>query len=82
MADWLETATPVPVETMRDAAIDGGDWRFAALAMMADQASIGLPDAVLRDLARLAYGEGEVSELDARKVRVVADHLDRSYGHV
>lgn len=82
MSDWLETAPPTSGNDIRNAAIDGHDWRLASLALLADPASICLPRAILDDLTRIAFAERAISDIETRKVRAVADYLDKQVARV
>lgn len=82
MSDWLETAHPASGNDIRNAAIDGQDWHLASLALLADPTSICLPQTILEDLARIAFADREISDVEVRKVRSVADYLDKRVSHV
>lgn len=72
---------PIDVDLIRDAAIDGGDYRMAALAILANPASADLPLVVTERLGALVFG-AQVSEVDKRKIVSVANYLDGVRVHV
>lgn len=77
MADWLEICQPVNGIAIRDAAIDGGDLRLAAMAILADPTSTILPEGVTERLGKLAFDHGEVTPIDQKQITAIADYLDK-----
>ena len=82
MADWLDTCPPIDGVAIQDAAIDGGDFQTAAMAILSDPASVVLPQMVAERLGKIAFGSCAVSALDEKQIVSVADYLNRGRNHV
>lgn len=77
MADWITTARPMRIETLRNAALDGQDWEIVALAILAEPAATALPAAAFDVLQRVGIRAMPASPLDIVKLTSIANFLER-----
>ena len=68
------------VTAWRHAALDGGDWKTLALAILAHPATKRLHQAVVADCFRIALSETDPTEIEQRKLLTLSDWVDDTGG--
>ena len=65
------------ITQIRHGALDGGDWRTLALAILADEDSSELPPVVIADCYRISQSALEPTDVEQRKLLTLSNWIDK-----